>query len=119
MRLNPTIQDHFDNPRNVGALVGSTHGARSTNPVCGDHLALDLCVSEGRISAARFRAEGCAPTYAAGSMLTEKIIGREVAWAEQLSARDVIEWLGGVPPGKEHVAHLAVEVLRLALRSPV
>lgn len=119
VRLNSTTQEHFDHPRNVGTLENATHRAKATNPVCADVMELDLRIENGRITAARFRAEGCAPTYAAGSLLTEKITGQEVAWAAGVTKDSVIGWLDGVPPGKEHVAHLAVEVLRLALQSPV
>jgi hypothetical protein len=36
--------------------------------------------------------------------------------ARALTPEEILEWLGGVPPGKEHVAHLACGVLRDALR---
>jgi nitrogen fixation NifU-like protein len=116
MRLNDITREHFNHPRNVGVLADATHGARGKNPVCGDFMRLTLRIEQNRIADARFQAEGCAPTYAAGSLLTEKIIGSDVAWARSLEPRDVIAWLGGVPPGKEHVAHLAIGVLRDALK---
>jgi nitrogen fixation NifU-like protein len=117
MRLSDTIREHFERPRNVGTLPDATHSARGTNPVCGDFLTLDLRVENGKITAARFQAEGCAPTYAAASMLTERIVGQEVTCALSLQPEVLIDWLGGVPPGKEHVAALAVGVLRDALHA--
>ncbi len=119
MKLNPITQDHFDSPRNVGVLSDATHRARGTNPICGDFMTLSLRIDGGRIAEARFQAEGCAPTHAAGSALTEKLTGTEAVWARSLESSDVIGWLGGVPPGKEHAAHLAIGVLRDALGSAV
>ncbi len=119
MRLNADIQEHFQRTRNVGALDDPTHLARATNPVCGDFMTLSLRIEAGRVEAARFQAEGCAPTYAAGSVLTERIVGQEVSWVETLEVATLLGWLGGVPPGKEHVGHLAIGTLRDALRSPV
>ncbi len=118
MRLSSTAADHFERPRNVGALADATHTACVTNPVCGDSLTLTLRVEGNRIADARFQAEGCAPTYAAASLLTVQIIGQKVTWAASLDPPRVTNWLGGLPPGKEHAAHLAIDALREALRSP-
>lgn len=119
MRLSPLLQDHFDNPRRLGTLDGATHMAKGTNPVCGDFMTIALQIEDGRILHARFQAEGCAPTYAAGSILMERTVGVPVSKAETFTVEQLLEWLGELPRAKEHVAHLAIEVLRDALRSPV
>ncbi len=36
------ILDHNKNPRNYGRLPLPTHQAEGYNPLCGDHLKLDL-----------------------------------------------------------------------------
>jgi NifU-like protein involved in Fe-S cluster formation len=119
MRLSDIIRDHFENPRNAGPLGEATHRGEDTNPVCMDFMAISLRVVDQRIEEVRFQAEGCPPTYAAGSILTERISGQKVEWASSLSPEDIVLWLGGLPPGKEHVAHLAISVLRRALDSPM
>lgn len=116
MRLNAITRDHFENPRNAGPLADPTHEARATNPICGDFLTLQLRLAGDVIQAAHFQAEGCAPTYAAASILTERITGQTAGWARSVGASDIIGWLGGVPPGKEHAAALAAAVLHDALR---
>ncbi|NKB16155.1 MAG: iron-sulfur cluster assembly scaffold protein, partial [Sphingomonadales bacterium] len=45
--------------------------AVATNPVCGDLLHLYLKITSGRIAAASFKVQGCPPSIAAGSVLTE------------------------------------------------
>ncbi|MBN1477435.1 iron-sulfur cluster assembly scaffold protein [Candidatus Sumerlaeota bacterium] len=119
MRLNDITREHFENPRNTGPLEGATHRGADTNPVCMDLMVISLRVTEQGIEEARFEAEGCPPTYAAGSILTERVRGQSVDQARAVAPEDVVEWLGGVPPGKEHVAHLAVSALRRALDSPL
>jgi nitrogen fixation NifU-like protein len=119
MRLNSITRDHFENPRNAGVLEGATHRAADTNPVCMDLMVISLRVNGQRVEEARFQAEGCPPTYAAGSILTERLRGMSVERAHTLTPESVVEWLGGVPPGKEHVAHLAISALKRALNSPL
>ena len=39
---NPTVMDHFLNPRNTGELAQATHSAFVKNPVCGDQVKLTI-----------------------------------------------------------------------------
>ncbi|MCE2391160.1 MAG: SUF system NifU family Fe-S cluster assembly protein [Proteobacteria bacterium] len=79
------IRDHSRNPRNFGKLDSATHRAEGYNPLCGDELALELCVDEGReISQACFTGRGCAISTASASLLTEALCGKSVDEAEVL-----------------------------------
>ena len=55
---NPTVMDHFLNPRNTGELAKPTHMAFVRNPVCGDQLKLTLVVREGKVADARAKTFG-------------------------------------------------------------
>lgn len=112
---SPQVLEHLDNPRNVGTLAEPAVHGSATNPVCGDLLHLYLQLEDGQIAAARFQVEGCPPAIAAGSVLTELLIGQTVAAARQLKAKDVAAALGGLPRNKEHCAVLAVDAVRAAL----
>jgi NifU-like protein involved in Fe-S cluster formation len=112
---NPTVLEHLENPRNVGALADATAHGVATNPVCGDLLQLYLKLTDGRIRAASFQVEGCPPSIAAGSLLTEMVQGRTPDEARRLRAKDVSAALGGLPRNKEHCAVLAIDALRAAL----
>jgi len=112
---NPTVLEHLDNPRNVGEMADATAHGVATNPVCGDLLHLYLKLADGRIHAASFQVEGCPPSIAAGSLLTELLPGKTVAEARALKAKDISAALGGLPRNKEHCAVLAVDALRAAL----
>lgn len=108
------VLEHLDNPRNVGTLADAAHGVAS-NPVCGDVLHLYLKIEDDQIAAARFQVEGCPPSIAAGSVLTELLVGQSIATVRQLKAKDLAAALGGLPRNKDHCAVLAVDALRAAL----
>jgi nitrogen fixation NifU-like protein len=109
------VLDHLENPRNVGELPDATLRSSATNPVCGDLLHLHLIVTENQISAARFTAQGCPPSIAAGSALTELLIGLPIETARQLTPQDVTQALESLPRNKEHCSVLAIDALRSAL----
>lgn len=109
------VLDHLENPRNSGEVAGATAHGTATNPVCGDILHLYLKLAGDRIAAAGFTVQGCPPSIAAGSALTELVIGLTVEEARKLSAKDVTCALDGLPRNKEHCSVLAIDALRSAL----
>jgi nitrogen fixation NifU-like protein len=112
---SPQVLEHLANPRNAGALDDATARGEAVNPVCGDLLRLYLKVADERISAASFEVEGCPPSIAAASMLTEMINDLTLAEARALTPADLTQALGGLPRHKAHCASLAIEALRAAL----
>lgn len=111
---NPTVMDHFLNPRNTGELAQPTHSAFVRNPTCGDQLKLTLLVKEGVIADARVKTFGCAAAIASSSALTELLIGKSVAEAKKLRNTDVVSLLGGLPEGKEKCSVVAEDALKAA-----
>ncbi len=69
----------------------------------------------GLIQTARFDVSGCAPCVATGSVLTEMILGKDVAAADNLSSEQLNDALGGLPAGKAHCLVLALQALKLAI----
>ncbi|MFN0121087.1 MAG: iron-sulfur cluster assembly scaffold protein [Blastocatellia bacterium] len=114
---SPEVLDHLDNPRNAGELENATARGEAGNPVCGDLLHLYLRIENDTIVAAGFLAQGCPPSIAAGSALTEMIRGLALTEAARLAPRDVTTRLGGLPRNKEHCSILAIDALRAALRN--
>ncbi len=111
MSYSSTFNDHLENPRNAGELAGANAVWEETNPVCGDRLRLSLRINGQRIEAVRFLAYGCAPTLACGSAVTELLEGKTVEEALQLTRKDVVDAVGGLPSRKQHAAALAIETL--------
>jgi nitrogen fixation NifU-like protein len=81
------VMDHKRAPRHFGTLAAPTHRARGQNPQCGDDLQVALVVDNGRVSDIRFNGQGCAICIASASMMTEAVLGQEVALAQALQAR--------------------------------
>jgi nitrogen fixation NifU-like protein len=114
---SPAFRDHIANPRNVGELPDANAIGEETNPVCGDRLRLSLRVENGRIQAARFLAYGCPPTLACGSVLTELIQGKTIEEVVDVTRKELIDAIGGLPSRKQHAAALAIETLRALLEN--
>lgn len=109
------VLDHLETPRNTGELEDATIRGKAINPVCGDLLYLHIKVADGKISAARFKVQGCPPSIAAGSVLTEMITGLAIEDARKLIPQDVTRALESLPRNKEHCSVLAIDALRSAL----
>lgn len=81
------VMDHKRAPRHFGTLPESTHQARGQNPQCGDDLQVALVLDDGRVSDIRFNGQGCAICIASASMMSEAVLGQDVALAQALQAR--------------------------------
>lgn len=110
------VQEHFENPRNIGTIASADAEAVVSNPACGDVMHLYLRLEHDRITDAKFKTMGCPAAIAAGSITTELLIGRSVDEALALSRAEVSTALGGLSPQKVHTAVLAEDAVRLALQ---
>ncbi|MFN7927256.1 MAG: iron-sulfur cluster assembly scaffold protein [Blastocatellia bacterium] len=111
------VLEHFDNPRNVGAMLDASAQGEATNPVCGDVLQLYLKVVEGKIVAASFQAQACPPCIAAASVLTEMILRLPLTIASQLKPADITLALETLPRNKAHCPVLAIDALQAAIKA--
>lgn len=106
------LLDHFEHPRNAGDLADADARIRVENPACGDILELAAKIKDGRIVEVRFRAKGCVPSMACGSLVTELARGRTVAEARRISRAMIEQEIGGVPAASGHGAQLAYDALQ-------
>jgi NifU-like protein involved in Fe-S cluster formation len=113
----PELLDHFQNPRNAGAVARPDASVQLENPACGDVLHLTLRVENQRIVEARFRAKGCVPAMACGSALTELIAGKSLLEAAKLRREELVKAVGSLPPASAHASHLAMDALAAALKA--
>lgn len=114
---NPTVVDHFLNPRNVGELSADEADGVGLvgDPDCGDQMKLWIAVRDGRIHRIAFKSYGCPGAIATSSALTELAAGASVEAARRISDDDVIAALGGIPANKRHCSLLGVRALQAAL----
>jgi len=114
-KYSEMLTEHVMQPRNSGVLETPDLTGCAGTPGRGAFVVLFLKLEGDRIAAAKYQTYGCGPTIAAGSMLTEMIVGRTIAACHALTVEDLIEALDGVPPDKLHCPALAIGALRDAL----
>ena len=77
------LVDHYNNPRNRGALAGADIDQVGGNPGCSDRVEMYARVGpDGRIETVSFEGEGCTISMAAASYVTEMV--RE--WAKETAS---------------------------------
>jgi NifU-like protein involved in Fe-S cluster formation len=92
---DPLVLDHFESPRNSGryeAGAGVIEG-RAGRLDQGVMFVLSARVAEGRVQALRFEAYGCPHCVAAGSWLTERLVGSTRAELAAWSWREAADVL--------------------------
>jgi nitrogen fixation NifU-like protein len=107
--------DHFLNPRNLGEIPTPDGFGRITGP-CGDTMEIRLKVRDDRIINASFWTDGCGPSIASGSVVTELAKGKSVLEARKITQQDVLDALGGLPEDNLHCALLAANTLKEAIK---
>lgn len=112
---SPTLIDHFEHPRNAGAMEDADAEAYVVNPVCGDSLRLFLKIEDGRVARASFLTSGCPASIATSSAATEMLAGRTLEDAEALGRDDYADAVGGLPKSKVHCSVLAASAVRQAI----
>jgi nitrogen fixation NifU-like protein len=109
------VIEHAHNPRNFKRL-DRTKVFAVVRGRCGDTMEIYLRVDKnGFIKEAAFMTDGCGPTVACGSMLTSMVSGMPLAQALLITARELIDALGGLPEESVHCAELAVNTLQAAI----
>ena len=88
------ILDHYKNPRNQGKILAPSITRREANYSCGDIIEVDLKIEKNKILDIKFRAEGCAISQAAISILSENFIGKKVQDIIVMKEKDVVGLLG-------------------------
>ncbi|UYN91480.1 MAG: SUF system NifU family Fe-S cluster assembly protein [Anaerolineales bacterium] len=108
------IIDRYQNPRFSGTLDPHTHSYEDDNPVCGDHIRIDLRVDDKDIvTEAKFTGEGCSISQASADLLMEKITGMPVAEVRALAKQDILDLLGiELGPVRLKCALLSLKVLK-------
>ena len=102
------------NPKNVGELKEPSAVGRIRGP-CGDTVQIHLRVEGDTISDTKFMTDGCGPSIACGSVVTELVKAKTVEEAEKLTPEDILAVLGDLPEDNLHCPVLAINTLKAAL----
>jgi len=111
------LLDHFQNPRNVGELPPPAVTVEVSNPACGDILRLSVRWEDGKIAEARYKVRGCTASIAAGSALTEWLIGKSRDDLAAFEPAIVDEALGGLRAESKHAAVLCADGVKRLIRT--
>ena len=112
--FSATVLREARQPHNVGLMLGPD-GYALVCGSCGDTMEMFLRIQDSRIVVAAFMTDGCGPTVACGSILTQMAKGQSLEEAATIEAADLILALDGLPPEHIHCATLAVNTLREAI----
>jgi len=102
------------NPENVRRMT-DPDGAALMKGVCGDTVEIYLSIRNNKIYDASFFTDGCGPTVACGSLVTELVKGKSIEDALKLSPASIIDALDGLPEENIHCAILAINTLHKAI----
>ncbi len=118
------VKDHFLNPRNFlmgdeSKFIADGEGLVG-NPICGDQMLVKIRVqknSDGEeiISDIGWKTYGCASAIASTSAMSELAKGKTLAAADAISAKEICDFLGGLPEHKFHCSVLGHQALHKAI----
>ena len=106
------VIDHFSNPRNVGEIEDACGIGQVGNAKCGDIMKMSIKVKGKVIEDIKFKTFGCGAAIATSSVATEMIKGKTIEEALELTNKEVVDALGGLPALKLHCSVLAEEAIR-------
>lgn len=108
------IIEHYKNPGYRGSLDPHDISFEDENPLCGDHIKVDLRVDEtGKVTEAAFDGHGCAISQASADLLLESIIGKNLEDVKHLNKSDVMDLLGiELGPVRLKCALLPLKILK-------
>ncbi len=108
------IIERYKNPLYRGELDPHDISFEDDNPLCGDHIRIDLRVDKNEIvTEAAFAGQGCAISQASADLLVESVIGKPLDEVKQLTKEDVLDLLGlELGPVRLKCALLSLKVLK-------
>jgi nitrogen fixation NifU-like protein len=108
------IIDRYQNPLYRGELDPHDITFEDENPLCGDHIRIDICLDDaGIVQKAAFSGQGCAISQASADLLVESIIGKSIEEVKHLTKEDVLALLGiELGPVRLKCALLSLKVLK-------
>lgn len=119
MAYSDKLLDHFNNPRNTGEMDEKEKNVGFSivgSPSCGDVLKFSIKVQDDKIIDAKFLAFGCGSAIASSSLLTEKVIGKTLNEAHDITNKEIASELE-LPPIKMHCSILAEEAIKEAIQN--
>ncbi len=111
------IVEHYKNPAYRGTLDPHDYSYEDENPLCGDHIRVDLRVDDNEIvTEALFSGHGCAISQASADLLMETIVGKPLSEVKNMTKETILDLLGiELGPVRLKCALLSLKVLKAGL----
>ena len=111
------IIEHYKNPYHKGKLESSDYSFEDENPLCGDHISIELKVNgNGEVIDAKFDGHGCAISISSADLLVGEIIGKKIEDIKKIGKQDILNLLGiELSPVRLKCALLSLKVLKAAV----
>ncbi|GAN67695.1 Fe-S cluster assembly sulfur transfer protein SufU [Acetobacter orleanensis] len=81
------IVERARTPQYAGRLEQADAQGEGKNPLCGDKTRVDIVMADTHIRDIRHHTRGCAICLAAADLMAERVTGRTVAQAQELSQK--------------------------------
>lgn len=108
------IIERYKTPLYRGELDPHDISFEDENPLCGDHIRIDLRVdANGKVTEAGFSGHGCAISQASADLLLETVVGKPLEEVKALNKQDILDMLGiDLGPVRLKCALLPLKVLK-------
>jgi len=112
------ILDHYENPRNYGAIGDAQVVQEGGNPGCGDIIKIYLKMDDaGLIREIGYEGEGCILSQAATSMITEIVTGKTVNEVEAMNSDVITDIIGrDLAMTRPRCTTLGITTVKMALK---
>ncbi len=114
------VKKHFLKPKNFlktkEEIKDFNAYGKTGNVKCGDVMEIWLKIKGKKIIDVRWRTFGCASAIASTSVMSEMIKNKTIEEALEITARDIIRELNGLPSIKVHCSVLGDQALKEALK---
>ncbi len=120
MSYSKQVIDHFQNPKNFGKMTNPSAIGKVGNPICGDLMHLYIKVEKDKqgeefLVDVKFQTFGCVAALATSSAITEMVKGKTLREAINVGSKQLVDFLGQLPPVKIHCSVLAADALHEAI----
>ncbi|MBE5745830.1 MAG: iron-sulfur cluster assembly scaffold protein [Clostridiales bacterium] len=110
------VLDIFKQPKNVGLIKNASGTGQVGNMKCGDIMKIYLKIEDEKVIDAKFKTFGCVAAIVSTDIACDKIKGKTIEEALQISNEDILKEMGEVPTNKIHCSILAKEAIEEAVK---
>ena len=87
------IMDHYRDPQNSGTLKNPDVKFHDSNPLCGDEINIEIKIENNKLKDVKSSCQGCAISKASSSIVSEKVIGKDIKDIMKLEKKFVLDLL--------------------------